>query len=83
MVHIFFCQLTEKTHCIFFPVFTGKGYFVICINPTGSTTFGQDLTDAITEDWGGKPFVDLINGWTYALEKYPEVCATLTLRAVY
>ncbi|XP_006462767.1 hypothetical protein AGABI2DRAFT_193868 [Agaricus bisporus var. bisporus H97] len=56
-------------------VFTGKGYFVICINPTGSTTFGQELTDAITEDWGGKPFVDLINGWTYALEKYPEIDA--------
>jgi dipeptidyl aminopeptidase/acylaminoacyl peptidase len=32
-----------------------------------------ELTDAITEDWGGKPFVDLIEGWKYALEKYPEV----------
>lgn len=76
-------------------VFTGQGYFVIAINPTGSTTFGQgtftpehlflgipkvltryvgvELTDAIKEDWGGKPFIDLINGWKYALEKYPEV----------
>ncbi|KAJ3574735.1 hypothetical protein NP233_g1567 [Leucocoprinus birnbaumii] len=54
-------------------VFTGQGYFVIAINPTGSTTFGQELTEAIKEDWGGKPFVDLINGWKYALEKYPEI----------
>ncbi|KAF9454685.1 hypothetical protein P691DRAFT_189906 [Macrolepiota fuliginosa MF-IS2] len=54
-------------------VFTGQGYFVIAINPTGSTTFGQELTDAIKEDWGGKPFVDLINGWKHALEKYPEI----------
>ncbi|KAF5360440.1 hypothetical protein D9756_004707 [Leucocoprinus leucothites] len=71
--------------------FTGQGYFVISINPTGSTTFGQgnvvrtprvrglhivfcsDLTDAIKEDWGGKPFVDMIKGWKHALEKYPEI----------
>lgn len=25
------------------------------------------------EDWGGKPFVDMIAGWKYALEKFPEV----------
>jgi dipeptidyl aminopeptidase/acylaminoacyl peptidase len=31
------------------------------------------LTDAIKEDWGGKPFEDMIKGWKYALEKYPEV----------
>ena len=33
-----------------------------------------ELTDAIAEDWGGKPFVDMQKGWTYALDKYPEVC---------
>lgn len=27
--------------------------------------------DAITEDWGGKPFVDLKKGWEYALKHYP------------
>jgi dipeptidyl aminopeptidase/acylaminoacyl peptidase len=58
-------------------VFAGQGYFVICIDPTGSTGFGQELTDAITEDWGGKPFVDLIKGWKYALEQYPEVRASI------
>ncbi|KXN88269.1 Dipeptidyl-peptidase 5 [Leucoagaricus sp. SymC.cos] len=56
-----------------FNAFTGQGYFVIAINPTGSTSFGQELTDAIKEDWGGKPFEDLIRGWKYALEKYPEI----------
>lgn len=29
--------------------------------------------DAITGDWGGKPFVDLIAGWKYVLSAYPEV----------
>lgn len=33
----------------------------------------KDFTDAIAEDWGGKPFVDLQKGWKYALDKYPEV----------
>ncbi|KAF9561807.1 alpha/beta-hydrolase [Agrocybe pediades] len=54
-------------------VFAQQGYFVIMINPTGSTTFGQEFTDAIAEDWGGKPFEDMINGWKFALDKYPEI----------
>ena len=73
-------------------VFTQQGYFVVAINPSGSTTFGQgihfprflhswvtniarlsDLTDAIKEDWGGKPFVDLRKGWQYVLDNYPQV----------
>ncbi|KAF7796251.1 hypothetical protein EIP86_007425 [Pleurotus ostreatoroseus] len=53
--------------------FAQQGYFTIAINPTGSTTFGQELTDAIRMDWGGKPFVDLRKGWEYILDKYPEV----------
>ncbi|KAF7346501.1 Dipeptidyl-peptidase 5 [Mycena sanguinolenta] len=54
-------------------VFAQQGYFVVAINPTGSTTFGQELTDAIAEDWGGKPFVDLQAGWKYILDSYPQV----------
>jgi len=54
-------------------VFAQQGYFIIMINPTGSTTFGQEFTDAISEDWGGKPFVDMINGWKYALNQHPEI----------
>lgn len=32
-----------------------------------------EFTDAIAEDWGGKPFVDMQKGWKYALNVYPEV----------
>ncbi|KDR82578.1 hypothetical protein GALMADRAFT_237969 [Galerina marginata CBS 339.88] len=54
-------------------IFAQQGYFVLMINPTGSTTFGQEFTDAIAEDWGGKPFTDMIHGWKHALEEYPEI----------
>ncbi|CDO77798.1 hypothetical protein BN946_scf184667.g1 [Trametes cinnabarina] len=53
-------------------VFAQQGYVVIAINPTGSTSFGQDFTNAIKEDWGGKPFVDLQKGFKYILDNYPE-----------
>ncbi|KAJ7189841.1 Alpha/Beta hydrolase protein [Mycena pura] len=53
-------------------VFAQQGYFTVLINPTGSTTFGQEFTDAIAEDWGGKPFVDMIAGWKYVLDSYPQ-----------
>ncbi|KAF8903097.1 Alpha/Beta hydrolase protein [Gymnopilus junonius] len=62
-------------------VFTQQGYFVIMINPTGSTTFGQEFTDAIAEDWGGKPFVDMIHGWKHALKEYPEIDAERAVAA--
>ncbi|KAG6377061.1 Alpha/Beta hydrolase protein [Boletus reticuloceps] len=54
-------------------VFASQGYVVVAINPTGSTSFGQNLTEGIKEDWGGKPFVDLRNGWKYVLENYPQI----------
>ena len=31
-----------------------------------------EFTDAIAEDWGGKPFVDMIAGWKYVLDSYPQ-----------
>ncbi|KAI0057861.1 alpha/beta-hydrolase [Artomyces pyxidatus] len=62
-------------------IFAQQGYFTVAINPTGSTTFGQDLTDAIAKDWGGKPFVDLQKGWAFALNKYPEIDADRAVAA--
>ncbi|KAH7912551.1 Alpha/Beta hydrolase protein [Hygrophoropsis aurantiaca] len=54
-------------------VFANQGYFVIAMNPTGSTSFGQNLTDGIKGDWGGKPFVDMQKGWKYILDNYPQI----------
>lgn len=42
-----------------------QGYIVVCPNPTGSTGFGQPFTDAITGEWGGLPYRDLVKGFEY------------------
>jgi len=44
--------------------------------------YDLDFTDAITEDWGGRPFEDLIAGWKYVLEKFPEVNAPSVLQLI-
>ena len=36
-----------------------------------------DFTDAITEDWGGRPFQDLLLGWEFVLDKYPEASSLM------
>lgn len=46
-------------------IFAEQGYVVVCPNPTGSTGYGQDHTDAITENWGGNPYQDLVKCFEY------------------
>jgi dipeptidyl aminopeptidase/acylaminoacyl peptidase len=42
-------------------VFANSGpYVVLMPNPRGSTGFGQKFTDAVTGDWGGKPYEDVM-----------------------
>ncbi len=53
-------------------VYPGKGYIVAFCNPTGSTGYGQDFTDAISGDWGGRVFRDLMKV-TDQLEQLPFV----------
>ena len=60
--------------------YAGKGYAVVMIDFHGSTGYGQDFTDAIRGDWGGKPLEDLQKGLAAAIKRYPwldkdEVCA--------
>jgi dipeptidyl aminopeptidase/acylaminoacyl peptidase len=54
-------------------VFSGAGYVTLMINRRGSTGYGQKFTDEITNDWGGKAYVDVMNGVDYTLKKYPFV----------
>lgn len=54
-------------------VFAAQGYVVVAINPTGSTGYGQDFTDAINRDWGGKPFKDLVAGLDFVKRAYSEM----------
>lgn len=41
-------------------VFAGAGFVVVMPNPRGSTGYGQKFTDDINQDWGGKPFDDIM-----------------------
>ena len=41
-------------------VWAAYGYVVYAANPRGSTGFGQDFVDAISGDWGGQVYDDLM-----------------------
>jgi dipeptidyl aminopeptidase/acylaminoacyl peptidase len=51
-------------------LFAADGYVVVMVNPRGSTGYGQKFIDDINGDWGGKPYVDLMNGLDYVEKTY-------------
>ncbi len=52
-------------------IYAGAGYAAIMVDFHGSTGYGQAFCDAIGDDWGGKPLVDLQKGLDAALAHYP------------
>lgn len=50
--------------------YAAQGFAVVFIDFHGSTGYGQDFTDSISRDWGGKPLEDLQEGWSAALDRY-------------
>ena len=53
-------------------VYPGSGYVVAFFNPHGSTGYGSKYTEAISKDWGGKVYEDVIKV-TEVLEQLPYV----------
>ncbi len=51
-------------------MFAAPGYVVIAPNPRGSTAYGQQYTDEISQDWGGKVYEDLMKAYDYAIENF-------------
>ena len=51
-------------------MFASRGYVVAMVNRRGSTGYGQEFTDEITGDWGGKAYRDLMKGLDYLIENY-------------
>jgi dipeptidyl aminopeptidase/acylaminoacyl peptidase len=41
-------------------VFASAGFVVVMPNPRGSSGYGQKFTEDIRDDWGGKPFDDIM-----------------------
>ncbi|KAF2863361.1 alpha/beta-hydrolase [Piedraia hortae CBS 480.64] len=54
-------------------IFAEQGYIVVSANPTGSTGFGQEFTDAIKQNWGGDPYLDLVNTFDWVSKNLPDV----------
>ena len=57
-------------------VFSAAGYVTLMINRRGSTGYGQKFTDEITNDWGGKPYDDVMKGIDVALAKFKFIDGT-------
>ncbi len=51
--------------------YAGAGYAVVMVDFHGSVGYGQEFTDSIRGDWGGKPLEDLKKGLEAALNRYP------------
>ncbi|KAF2806712.1 dipeptidyl-peptidase-like protein V precursor [Mytilinidion resinicola] len=66
-------------------VFAEQGYVVVCPNPTGSTGYGQDFTDAIQDQWGGLPYRDIAKGFDWIEEKisFVDTSRAVALGASY
>lgn len=52
-------------------IYAAAGYATLMVDFHGSTGYGQDFTDAIRGDWGGKPLEDLKLGMAAALDRNP------------
>ena len=53
--------------------YAGAGYVTVTIDFHGSTGYGQAFTDAIRNDWGGKPYEDLMKGLDHVIATYDFV----------
>jgi dipeptidyl aminopeptidase/acylaminoacyl peptidase len=52
-------------------VFANAGYVVFAPNPRGSVGYGQRFINEISGDWGGKVYVDIMNGVADVLRRNP------------
>ncbi|KAJ5084105.1 hypothetical protein NUU61_008684 [Penicillium alfredii] len=56
-----------------YKVFADQGYVVVAPNPTGSTGFGDKLTDAIQNNWGSYPYDDLVKCWEHVRDNFDYI----------
>ncbi|KAL2843467.1 putative dipeptidyl-peptidase 5 [Aspergillus pseudodeflectus] len=62
-------------------VFADQGYVVVAPNPTGSTGYGDELTDRIQNNWGGAPYDDLVKGWEYVRDNIDYIDTSRSVAA--
>ncbi len=54
-------------------LFAANGYAVVMVNMRASTGYGQAFVDAVNGNWGGRPYLDLMEGLDYAEEHFPFI----------
>ena len=54
-------------------LFAAQGYFVVAINPTGSTGFGAEFCKRLDGSYAGRPFEDIMAGYKAVLAKYKGI----------
>ncbi|KAJ2551080.1 dipeptidylpeptidase, partial [Coemansia sp. RSA 1933] len=54
-------------------VYAAAGFVTMLVNFHGSSGYGQNFTDSITQQWGGYPYEDLIKGLDHVLATYAFV----------
>ena len=58
-----------------YQMFASPGYVVAAVNFHASTGYGQEFTDAVSRDWGGAPYEDLMKGIDYLTSTYDFIDA--------
>jgi len=53
--------------------YAGAGYVTVAVDFHGSTGYGQGFTDSIHQDWGGKPYQDLMLGLDHVIATHDYV----------
>ena len=56
-----------------FQVYASHGWAVFFTNPRGSTGYGEKFERGIELNWGGKDYLDIMNGVDAVLAKYPWI----------
>jgi dipeptidyl aminopeptidase/acylaminoacyl peptidase len=59
-----------------YQMFAAKGFGLVIINPRGSFGYGQKFVDAVSRDWGGQVYRDLMGGLDSALARNPWMSRT-------
>ncbi|MDR3626119.1 MAG: S9 family peptidase [Ignavibacteriaceae bacterium] len=62
-------------------MFAAKGYVVVAPNPTGSTGYGQQFTNDVSRNWGGRPYEDLMKVYDYSIKNFNYIDAKNTFAA--
>ena len=51
-------------------MFAAPGYVVAMVNFRGSKGYGQEFCNAVSKNWGGGPYLDLMKGVDYLIKTY-------------